>query len=154
MSKGTARLGWFLFFIMLIITAVMAWQFIYTGKTELAADNRKALILEDFEKDFLLAEMRGFLNSVHQIIDGIEKDNMEQITKAAKNSGFSDVANVPTSLRGKLPLEMKKMGFSVHRAFDQMALDAEQLGDKEHTLSQLNEILATCTACHALYRVR
>ncbi len=154
MSKGIARLGWILFFIMVIITAVMAWQFIYTGKTELASDNRKALILEDFEKDFLLAEMRGFLNSVHQIIDGIEKDNMEQILSAAKDSGFSDVANVPASLRGKLPMEMKKMGFSVHRAFDQMALDAEQLGDKEHTLSQLNEILATCTACHALYRVR
>jgi hypothetical protein len=34
-----------------------------------------------------------------------------------------------------------------------MAMDAESLGDKEQTLSQLTKILTTCTACHALYQV-
>ncbi len=149
-----ARLGWILFIIMTLITMALAYKFIYSGHTEIAADNRTALILEDFERDFMLSEMRAFLVAVQQLTDGIEKDDMSQIASAARKVGTADLGHVPGSLMGKLPLAFKKMGMSTHKAFDQLAMDAEQLGDKEHTLSQLNQILPTCTACHALYRVR
>ena len=149
-----ARLGWILFIIMTLITMALAYKFIYSGHTEMAPDNRTALILEDFERDFMLSEMRGFLVAVQQLTDGIEKDDMSQITNAARKVGTADLGHVPGSFMGKLPLAFKKMGMSTHKAFDQLAMDAEQLGDKEHTLSQLNQILPTCTACHALYRVR
>ncbi|MDX2502944.1 MAG: hypothetical protein QNL62_00505 [Gammaproteobacteria bacterium] len=149
-----ARLGWILFFIMTLITMAFAYKFIYSGHTELAPDNRRALILEDFEREFLLTEMRNFLVAVQQITEGIEKKNMQQISIAAKKVGSADLQHVPGSLMGKLPLAMKKMGRSTHKAFDQLAMDAEQLGDEEHTLSQLNQILPTCTACHSQYRVR
>lgn len=102
----------------------------------------------------MLAEMRNFLIGVQQILEGIEKDNMSQIASAAKKIGTADMAQVPGSLMGKLPLAFKKMGRATHKAFDQIAMDAEQLGDKDHTLSQLNQILPTCIACHSLYKVR
>ena len=149
-----ARLGWILFIIMTGVSVTMAYLFIYQGKTEMAEDNRTIILLEPFERDFVLAEMRGFLIAVQQIVDGIEKDNMAQIAQAAKKVGMATMHEVPGSIRGKLPLAFKKMGHASHSAFDQLALDAEQLGDKEHTLSQLNQILPTCTACHSLYKVR
>lgn len=149
-----ARLGWILFVIMTLVSVTLAYQFIYRGKTEPAADNRTVILLETSEREFVLAEMRGFLIAVQQIVDGIEKDNMQQVAQAARKVGMGTMDSVPGSIRGKLPLAFKKMGHTSHSAFDQLALDAEQLGDKEHTLSQLNQILPNCTACHSLYKVR
>ena len=149
-----ARLGWILFFIMTMVTMGLAYKFIYSGQVEQTEDNRSALIVENAERDFMLNEMRNFLIAVQQITEGIEKDDMVQISNSAKKVGMADLQLVPGTLMGKLPLAFKKMGRATHMAFDQMAMDAEQLGDKEHTLSQLNQILLTCTACHSLYKVR
>jgi len=149
-----ARLGWILFLIMTLIASGLAYKFIIKGETEVAPDGRTSLLLKESERDFFLNEMRNFLVAVQQITDGIEKDDMTQVADAAKKVGSGDLAHVPAGLMAKLPLAVKTMGLSTHKAFDQMAMDAEQLGDKEHVLSQLNQILPTCTACHALYKVR
>jgi cytochrome c556 len=50
-------------------------------------------------------------------------------------------------------MSFKQLGLDTHTRFDQMALDAEQLGDREHTLSQLSSLLQNCVACHAAYRI-
>jgi len=149
-----ARLGWILFLVMSLITSGLVYKFIISGETEVAPDGRTTLLLEESERDFLLHEMRNFLIAVQQISEGIEKDDMKQIVSAAKKVGSGDLAHVPAGLMAKLPLAAKQMGLSTHKAFDQMAMDAEQLGDKEHTFSQLNQILPTCTACHSIYKVR
>ncbi|WP_246540222.1 hypothetical protein [sulfur-oxidizing endosymbiont of Gigantopelta aegis] len=148
------KLGWILFLFMSAVSATLSYQFIIKGDTEIAADGRTIILLEESERAFFLNEMRGFLIAVQQIIDGIEKDDMQQIATSARKVGTIGFASVPKSIVGKLPLATKKMGFATHQAFDQMAMDAESLADKEHTLSQLNQILSTCTACHSLYRLR
>ncbi len=149
-----ARLPWVLFLIMSLIATALAYKFIFSGKTEIAPDGRTTILLEDPEQIFFLNEMRNFLIAIQQITDGIEKDDMEQIAHAARKVGSVDLGHVPAGLMGKLPLATKKMGLATHKAFDQMAMDAESLGDKQHSLSQLNKILSTCTACHSLYRIR
>lgn len=149
-----ARLGWILFIVMTVIASGLSYKFIIKGETQETADGRTLILLEESERNFLLAEMRNFLIAVQQITDGIEKDDMAQIVNAAKKVGSADLAHVPAGLMGKMPLAAKKMGRATHSAFDQMAMDAEQLGDKEHSLSQLNQILLTCTACHSIYKVR
>ena len=45
------------------------------------------------------------------------------------------------------------LGFDTHRKFDTLALDAEQLGDPDHSLEQLAELMSNCVACHAAYRI-
>ena len=45
------------------------------------------------------------------------------------------------------------LGFDTHRRFDQLALDAEQLGDTQHSLQQLAKLMANCVSCHASYRI-
>ena len=149
-----ARLGWILFLIMTLISSGLVYKFIIKGETEVAPDGRTTLLFNDSERAFFLNEMRNFLIAVQKISEGIEKDDMAMVTAAAKKVGSGDLAHVPTGIMAKLPLATKKMGLSTHKAFDQLAMDAEQLGDKDHALTQLNQILPTCTACHALYKVR
>ena len=149
-----ARLGWILFAIMTAVSGALAYKFIFAGAIEIAPDGRTAILLEESEQTFFLNEMRSFLVAIQQITDGIEKDDMTQIATAARKVGMVGFSQVPASLIGKLPLAVKKLGRSTHNAFDQMAMDAESLGDKEHSLSQLNQILSNCTACHALYKIR
>jgi hypothetical protein len=57
-------------------------------------------------------------------------------------------------LKAVLPEEFMRMGMSVHKAFDQMAADAESLKDPKHTLRQLSKAMQTCNGCHAGYQIR
>lgn len=154
MARLFPQLGWILFLIMTVVASALAYNFILKGDVEIAPDGRTAILFDDSERAFFFNEMRNFLIAVQKISDGIEKDDMAQIAAAAKKVGSGDMAQVPKGIMGKLPLAAKKMGHSTHKAFDQMAMDAESLGDKDHALSQLNKILPTCTACHSLYKVK
>jgi hypothetical protein len=62
--------------------------------------------------------------------------------------------DVPPALMTKLPIEFKTLGLSVHRDFDQIALDAEGLGMPKHTLGQLSAVMQKCVACHKTYQLR
>ncbi len=52
-----------------------------------------------------------------------------------------------------MPLEFRKLGFSMHQDFDQLALDAESMGDIRHSMTQLGNVMQKCVACHAAYRI-
>lgn len=62
------------------------------------------------------------------------------------------MGGVPVSLMAKLPMGFKELGHSTHRAFDEPALDAEQLGDPDRALGQLAALLGNCVGCHAAFR--
>jgi cytochrome c556 len=53
----------------------------------------------------------------------------------------------------KLPLDFKQLGMGTHKAFDQLAIDAKDLGDKQQTIEQLGQLMNNCVACHKLYRI-
>jgi hypothetical protein len=56
------------------------------------------------------------------------------------------------SLITKLPLEFKMLGMATHGIFDEIALEAEGLGDPAIILDKLSDVLNNCTTCHAAYR--
>jgi len=147
------KLCWILLLILAVISGGMAWKFIYSGETVTAADGREALLLEPAERNLVLAEMRAFLASVQAIVQGAQEKDMAAVTQAARRVGAAAQGAVPGSLMKKLPLDFKRLGFDTHRRFDQLALDAEQLGDPGHTLEQLAALMGNCVACHAAYRI-
>ena len=53
----------------------------------------------------------------------------------------------------RLPLGFKTMGLDTHQAFDQLAMDAEEFGDRDQVLSSLTTLMNNCVACHAAYRI-
>ena len=143
---------WVIVLVLSIAVGGMAYKFIISGDVKLSSDGRQAIQLTDDERNIVLTEMRTFLSSVQAITQALSTEDMNQAVNAARIVGAAAQQAVPGTLLGKLPLEFKKLGFDTHQKFDQLALDAEQLGDREYTLKQLAELMQNCVACHATYR--
>jgi len=146
------KVCWILVLILAVISGGLAYTFLVKGETIAASDGRKALLLEAGERDLVLGEMRQFLEAV-QIIVAAGEDDMESVVKAARKVGFAAQQGVPASLMKKLPLDFKKLGMGTHKAFDQLAIDAKDLGDKQQVIEQLGQLMNNCVACHKLYRI-
>ncbi len=120
-------------------------------------DGRLRLMLDHAERDYVLGEMRHLLMAVQAIVDATAAGDMARVATEARKVGMAEVKNIPPAIRtrllGKLPAEFRKLGFATHEAFDALALDAESLGDREHTLQQLAALMQRCIACHAAYTV-
>ena len=146
------KVCWIFVAVLVLLSAAVTYKFVIQGQVTDSADGRTAILLEGNERDLVLFEMRVFLESVQLITNGISENDMTRVANAARQSGSNAQMAVPGSLVGKLPLAFKKLGFDTHARFDELALDAEQLGDRDHALAQLNAILMNCVACHATYR--
>lgn len=146
------KVCWIVVAVLVLLLAAVTYKFVIQGQVTDSADGRTAILLEGNERDLVLFEMRVFLESVQLITSGISENDMTRVANAARQSGSNAQMAVPGSLVGKLPLAFKKLGFDTHARFDELALDAEQLGDRDHALAQLNAILMNCVACHATYR--
>ena len=144
---------WTTVVILLVLLGGMVYKFVFEGSTEPSTDNRLAIQLTPGEKDLVLAEMRAFLASVQQITHGVSTKDLKLIATSARKVGRAAQESVPGSLMGKLPLEFKQLGLNTHQKFDLLALDAEQLEDEMHSLTQLGELMQNCVACHASYRL-
>jgi hypothetical protein len=117
-------------------------------------DDRVVLQLTPAERAMILQEMRLFLGGVGQLSGALGRSDMAAAAEAASALGQQMVTEVPPALREKLPQDFRQLGFSVHRDFDQIALDAASLGDVSHSLGQLSATLQKCVACHAAYQIR
>jgi hypothetical protein len=136
------------------VIAVMTYKLLLAGKTEAAPDGRVAVVLEPPERDLLLQEMRLFLEGLQAMAAALEKDDLGAVATAARALGSTMTGDVPPALMTKLPIEFKTLGLSVHRDFDQIALDAEKLGIPKHTLGQMSAVMQKCVACHKTYLLR
>ncbi len=137
--------------VLILIIAGMLYKFVVQGDVIINADTRVAIQLDPNERDLVLSEMRVFLDSVRQIVKGISDDDMMLVAAGAKRSGRSAQLEVPGALISKLPLSFKKLGFDTHARFDELALDAEQFGDRGQTLSQLSDLMNNCISCHSAF---
>lgn len=116
-------------------------------------DERKALNLEPSERAMLLLEMRQFLNGIQIMTDALSRDDLKTVAQAATPLGNLATHDVPDSLKAKLPKEFKQVALAVHSGFDQLAMDAESLGDARHTQNQLGAILKNCVSCHSMFQI-
>lgn len=146
------KICWSIVFVLAFISAGITYKFVVRGSVAESNDGRTAILLNKSERDLVLSEMRAFLQSLQQITSGITANDMALVAASARKSGMGSQTDVPGSLVGKLPLPFKQLGFDTHTKFDELALDAEQLGDRDHTLSQVNALLNNCVSCHAIYR--
>ena len=150
---GRCKFGWILAGLFFITTFALSYTFLVKGKTRPSEDGRTAVLLAPGERDLVLTEMRAFLVAVQAIVDAGTKKDAAAIAKAARAVGMGTAGGVPASLMGKLPLALKKLGLDTHRAFDQLALDVEQMGDTGQALVDLSQLMNNCIACHAAYRI-
>ncbi len=118
-----------------------------------AFDKRVMLNLTPTERAMILEEMHLFLAGVRDITAALASQDMAVAAHSARKLGVVMAHEVPPSLRAKLSTEFRQLGSSVHREFDQIAMDAESLKDVSHSLSQLSSVLGKCMSCHASYQI-
>ncbi len=141
-----------IFTITLVTLITLAFSGSATANNE-NNDGRQALLLTPAERALVLTEMRLFLSTVQAITEGVSKENLPLIIKAARKAGVQAQPGMPAALTQKLPLNFKILGRDTHKKFDLLALDAEELGDPQLSLQQLSELMNNCISCHATYKI-
>jgi hypothetical protein len=141
------------FFALLVSMPALAYSQDSPPKVNGEHDGRIIVYLTETEREAVFSEMRGFLESTESIVKAISEVNMQLAAESARKSGRAAGAHMPKTLHRKLPDSFKTLGSDTHRRFDELALDAEQLGDEGHSLSQLGAILGNCVSCHASFRI-
>lgn len=143
---------WLLLAMVVALALALGYRLLMGAPTHIASDDRAEIALAAADRDLVVAEMRTFLSAVQGITVALTKGELQIVVQQARAVGAAAVGQVPPALMQALPLDFKRLGHSVHADFDQLALDAEQLGDPDHSLRQLGDILGQCVACHATYR--
>ncbi len=123
------------------------------GNTAPGTDNRTAVVLAPAERDLILREMRGLLAGVHEILDGLNRNDMHQVAAAARGIGMQSAADVNPALMAKLPLEFKQLGMSVHHDMDDLAAAAQSGKPAAELQSRLANTLSKCVACHFAWQL-
>ncbi len=143
------------FLLSLAITPIQAAEHAHHGAHHaVPLEQRAPIRLTAEEKAHIHAEMRLFLSSTQKIVTAAAAANdMKALAEAAREAGMAAAHEVPAKLREKLPLQFKKLGHATHQGFDDLARDADSLGDANHALKQLGQVMDNCTSCHALYRI-
>lgn len=138
----------------LLLTVLLAVGYVVVVRGSVAPsdDGRISIILEPGERQFMLADMRGLLESVQAVAEAAGANDMKAVAEAARKSGFGQHEEAPLAIRLKLPMEMKALGPTMHQSFDDLALAAEQGADAVKIAALLGQTLSVCTACHAGYR--
>lgn len=144
------RISLLLNVILLAGAAFLGYKFV-AGATQHGTDARVAVILTTAERDGVLAEMRGMLEGVQAVIEALAANEIDTIPAIVTPLGTAATANESIVMMGKLPLEMKSLGFAAHGAMDDLAALASGGASQAEILAQLGNILANCTTCHAAY---
>lgn len=124
------------------------------GAMPASKGGRTIIALTQAEREIILEEMRGMLEGIQKVSAGLVNEDLKAVAEAARPQGMHVMHGIPGTLKAKLPMEFKQLGMGMHNDFDQMALDAESLGDPKHTLRQVNGLLQKCVACHSTYQIR
>ena len=126
----------------------------FVGNTvTLPDDTRVSIVVSQSNRDFVMHEMRTFVEALQQINLGIEQNDPSLITKVARASGGSVADHAPAGLIASLPIEFKTLGFDTHAKFDEIAESSEKNFDPKQTHSQVTELLGNCVGCHKIFRM-
>lgn len=137
----------------LLVNLFLLYKFVLAGNTvEVPNDNRTGIIISEKNRDFVLYEMRTFLEGVKAIHEGISENDYAKIEKNATISGRAVEDHVPPELIRSLPIGFKKLGFDTHDRFDKIAKMAREKAKKDQLSQELSGLLNNCTACHASYK--
>ena len=140
-------------FLSLATNLFLLYFFLVKGETHpLKNDTRTGITTTFADKEFVMTEMRSFLESIKEINEGIASNQPEKIVKAAEKSGGAATEHAPPALLKVLPLSFKKLGFDTHDRFDEIAKLAKENYNREQIQQKMSEVLNNCTSCHSSYK--
>jgi hypothetical protein len=123
------------------------------GETAKAApETRQAVVLNADERAMVLAEMRGFMESVQGVLSAVAAKDAKALAESAGRSGMKVMGHLPMATRAKFPPALMAMGRATHMGFDSLATDAASGTVPADTVARLATISSGCVACHAAFR--
>lgn len=117
-------------------------------------DKRQVITITELQREHVLEEMRALLSGIQKILTSLASEDMAAVAQHARSLGMHMTHKAEDHLKDALPEEFMQLGMSIHRDFDQIAMDAASLKDSKHTLRQLSDSMKKCVACHASYQIR
>lgn len=128
----------------------------------LAQDGRALVKLAPHMEAHMLANMRDHLAAVSEILAGLAAGKHDEAAKIAESRlGMSSLERHGAShMAGFMPKPMQEIGTAMHRAASRFAIVAQDAAVAptpealRGVFRALNEVTATCVACHAGYRLR
>lgn len=117
------------------------------------ADRREVVSFGTAAREELRAGMRGYLESVQGIVDGLSTSRPAEVAASAARSG-ERMLTLESAITGlALPPGFVTLSLDTHRKFDALAAMAATGAPRLQLLGALDEILSNCTSCHAAYRL-
>ncbi|WP_456393771.1 hypothetical protein [Nitratifractor sp.] len=120
-----------------------------------ATDKRIAVSLPLTLREHMLASMRDHLETIHAILKALNNGKFDEAARLAESKlGMSSLGLHGAKRAGRyMPEGMRRAGLALHKAATRFALKAQE-EDLPGSYRALEEMTATCVACHAAYRVR
>lgn len=117
-------------------------------------DERKPVYLSAGERQHVLAEMRGLLQSTQGVIEGLATDDMDMVQKSALAAGTGGRKTTENNImHKKMPKEWMMLGKAAHKSMDEIAgMAADGKPAKEIQL-KLVRAMDHCMACHTAFRL-
>ncbi len=91
---------------------------------------------------------------MHGILEGINQGDMKRAIESSRSAGMGAAADVNPLLLAKLPLDFKKLAFSMHGEMDEIGKPAESGKSAPELYRMTTDNLAKCVACHASWGIR
>ncbi len=138
-----------------LTSILLAYILLFTG-TEMVKNEKDGRITVKYApdlRDFVLSEMRDYLEVIAEINEGIATDNPGKIFKAASRQGKASIKETPARLLKLSPLPCKKMGFAGHDLFQAIADSAHTNYNPKTTIRQLAKLTNNCIVCHRTYKI-
>ncbi len=119
---------------------------------QLQDETRTDVVLSAGERQHVLMEMRGLLQSTQGIIEGLGAGDMGMVQKHALAAGTKG-RNSPANqvMHQKMPEGWMRYGMKAHKTMDVVAKMATDGKPATEIQLKLAEAMSACTACHAAY---
>ncbi|MDB4297461.1 hypothetical protein N9901_01770 [Flavobacteriaceae bacterium] len=144
---------WIIAVLSILLNITLVYVFVFKGDVAYVNDNRIELNMSNANRDFVLEEMRSFLESVQQINEGVTYGDASKVIQAGETSGGAVIEQTPKGLIKSLPIGFKQLGFSTHDIFDDISESAKEHFNPKETQQKLNSLLNNCVACHQSYKI-
>ncbi len=151
--KIGCKISWILNAILAVTLVGLVTMFVVGGATQPHADGRIVVLLSADERNKVLGEMRGLLETVKIVVEASVAGDMARVSQASTAAGMVAAEGESPALIGKLPLAFMRLGMGTHEGFDDLAETAASADDPMVVLDELSGLMNNCTACHADYRL-
>lgn len=127
-----------------------------------AQDSRTLVRLPETMQQHMLANMRDHLTALSEILASLAENKFDAAAKVAEQRlGMSSLERHGAShMAPHMPKPMQDIGTSMHRAASRFAIVAQNASvtpsfdGMRDVFRALHDVTATCTGCHAGYRIR